>query len=65
MSPADVELAKALTKAGFELISMAAEWFQTGQRPKPKRVEEVWSKLAQETAKHETDAAERARWPKT
>lgn len=64
MSPADVELAKLIIGAGGELISLAVDWFRTGQRPPAERVEAVWATVEQAKAKLATDAAADARWPK-
>jgi hypothetical protein len=58
-----VGLAKALLEASIELGKMAYDFFSSGKKPDPKRVREVWARLEQETAKAETDAAERERWP--
>lgn len=63
MSPQDIELAKVLAGAGAELIKLAVEWFSTGNRPAPERVEAVWASVEQARAKIATDAAADARWP--
>jgi len=62
MSPADIELAKILTTAGIELVKVATEWFATGKRPPPERVEKAWASIEQAKAKIITDAAADARW---
>lgn len=62
MSPADVELAKALITAGGQLVALAVEWFRTGQRPPADRVAAVWATLEQARAKLTTDAAADERW---
>lgn len=62
MSPADVELAKALITAGGQLVALAVEWFRTGQRPAAERIAVVWADVEQARAKLATDAAADERW---
>lgn len=64
MSPTDIELAKILTTAGIELVKVATEWFATGKRPPPERVEKAWVSIEQAKAKLITDAAAAERWSK-
>lgn len=60
----DIQTARILIRTGYEIVTMAVEWLQTGKRPPAKRVEEVWASVEQLKAKLLTDAAADARWPR-
>lgn len=62
MSPADAELAKALILAGVEIGKIVVD-LVGGKKVEPRRVRAVWADIEQALAKHETDEAERERWP--